>query len=717
MKHARSLFLFCALALLAASPAFARFTLEQVMSSPFPDNLTTAKHANRIAWVFNAKGVRNVWVADAPGFAARQVTHYTDDGTPIASLKLTPDGKTVVYVRGSETNPAGEVADPTSNVTQPHQQVFAMNADGTGEPRLLGAMECGEEGCEDVEISPDGSRAVWAARKKLWVAPLSGSEKAKELAYIRGDQGEPKWSPDGKQIAFVSDRGDHAFIGIYDEQQTIRWMAPSTGRDLFPRWSADGKQVAFVRLPGVEGKLPLIPERPVPWAIWIADAQTGMGHEIWHSGADLNSSLPFLTADESFHWAANRIVFASEQDGWNHLYSVAVTGGKELLLTPGEFEVEHVELTPDSQTIFYTSNQSDIDRRHIWRVAVAGGAPAMVTKGTTSEWSPKVLSDGTTLLCLGSSGTTPAMPYVVNAQGREMIAKQALPADFPSAQLVEPQQVVFKAADGLEIHGQLFVPKEHAAKAPALVFIHGGSIRQMILGFHYMNYYHNAYAENQYLASLGYVVLSINYRTGIMYGRAFRQPKDGGWKGGAEYQDLYAAGKYLQSLSYVDPGKIGLWGGSYGGYMTAMGLARNSDLFKAGVDMHGVHDWSVFLAHWGDLTGARSAGEPPDIQEAIKLAYSSSPNADVDKWRSPVLLIQGDDDRNVPFSQTVDLAERLRDRHVPFEEIVFPDEIHDFLRWASWMRAYAATADFFDRTLVKGEKIGEGIIDQKFEEH
>ena len=711
----------CAAALLTVFSSFGfaqgSFTLEQVMSSPFPDQLTTAKHANRIAWVFNAKGVRNVWVADAPNFAARQVTHYTDDGTPIASLRLTPDGSTVVYVRGSETNPQGEVADPTSNVKQPHQQVFAMNADGSGEPRLLGTVECNEEGCEDVQISPDGTRAVWSARKQLWIAPISGAEQAKQLAYLRGNNMEPKWSPDGREVAFVSDRGDHALVGVYDfDKQTILWLAPSTNRDHAPRWSPDGKQVAFMRVHGVEGKLPMIPLRPEPWAIWVADAQTGIGHEVWHSGTDLKSSISFY-ADEDFHWMGNRLLFGSEQDGWNHLYSIPVQGGRELLLTPGQFEVEQVDVAPDEQTIYYTSNQNDIDRRHIWKVSVFGGAPAQVTSGTTSEWSPQILRDERTLVALGSSGTTPAMPYLITSQGRQMLAKDQLPADFPSAQLVEPQQVIYKSADGWNIHGQLFVPRQHAAKAPALVFIHGGSIRQMILGFHYMNYYHNAYAENQYLASLGYVVLSINYRTGTMYGRAFREPANGGWRGGAEYQDLYAAGRYLQSLSYVDSQKIGLWGGSYGGYMTAMGLARNSDLFKAGVDLHGVHDWSVFLAHWGELTGARSAGTPPDYEQAVKLAFESSPNASVDKWRSPVLLIQGDDDRNVPFSQTVDLAEQLRDRKVPFEEIVFPDEIHDFLRWSSWMHAYAAAADFFDRTLVKDEQIGVGVIDQKFEEH
>jgi dipeptidyl aminopeptidase/acylaminoacyl peptidase len=289
------------------------------------------------------------------------------------------------------------------------------------------------------------------------------------------------------------------------------------------------------------------------------------------------------------------------------------------------------------------------------------------------------------------------MPYRITSQGRgEMIAASAFPADFPSSQLVVPKQVVFKSEDGLEIHGQLFVPTGRTQAGPALVFMHGGPIRQMMLGFHYMDYYHNAYAMNQYLARQGYIVLSVNYRLGIMYGRAFRQASNASWKGAAEYKDITAAARYLQSLPTVDKTKIGLWGGSYGGYLTAMGLARNSDLFAAGVDFHGVHDWSLFISEFGiNVTAA------PDYEEAKKLAYESSPDASVQLWKSPVLLIQGDDDRNVPANQTVDLAQRLRENHVPMEILFFPDEIHGFLMHKTWLKAYGATADFFARYLKK----------------
>ena len=238
-----------------------------------------------------------------------------------------------------------------------------------------------------------------------------------------------------------------------------------------------------------------------------------------------------------------------------------------------------------------------------------------------------------------------------------------------------------------------FVVRAGRAGHAALIFTHGGPVRQMMLGFHYMDYYHNAYAMNQYLANLGYVVLSVNYRLGIMYGRAFREAENASWRGAAEYKDVVAGAKFLQGLPTVDPKRIGLWGGSYGGYLTALGLARNSDIFAAGVDFHGVHDWSVFLPHWENRPGA------PDAKEAATLAFDSSPDSAVSTWKSPVLLIHGDDDRNVPFEQTVDLAQRLREHHVLFEQLIFPDEIHGFLMWKDWITAYKATADFFDRNL------------------
>jgi len=659
-----------------------------------------------VAWVFDNKGERNIWVADAPGFVPRQVTHYKgDDGQAIASVRLTPDGKTIAFARGSEVNKEGTSANPQSLTKIPKQQAWAVDVNG-GQPHLLGDVQCNSEECEDLQISPDGKNVVWPAKKHLWIAPIDGKKKAEQLEEVAGDNDTPRWSPDGKRMAFRSNRKDHSFIAMLElATKKITYLAPTTSRDAGPVWSPDSKQVAFIRQPGVEFKRPLIPEFPQPWALWIGEAQNGQARELFHSGNAMGDSLPLFAFQSLQFTNAGQIIFASEKDGRSHLYSIAVTGGAPHLLTPGDFDVEDVALSADKRSVLYSSNQNDVDRRHIWRVNATGSEPQALTRGETSEWSPVETSDGKTLLCLGSTATSPAMPYRITSTGRELIPKAfGIPAEFPQAELVTPRQVMFKSEDGVEIHGQLFEPK-NKQRGPALIFTHGGPIRQMMLGFHYMQYYHNAYAMNQYLASKGYTVLSVNYRLGIMYGRAFREPPNSVWRGASEYQDVVAGAKFLQTLDHVDPRRIGLWGGSYGGFLTAMGLARNSDIFKAGVDFHGVHDWAIVLPEWSAEVEAKNAEAAPDLKEARELAFKSSPVASVATWRSPVLFIHGDDDRNVAFQQTTDLVEKLRDQNVVFEELIIPDEIHDLLRWNDWVRAYRATAEFLDRKLASsGER-------------
>lgn len=293
------------------------------------------------------------------------------------------------------------------------------------------------------------------------------------------------------------------------------------------------------------------------------------------------------------------------------------------------------------------------------------------------------------------------------------LAPELVPTEYPAKKLIVPEPVVISATDGMKIHGQLFVPasakdgKRHAA----LVFFHGGSRREMLLGYHYMDYYSNAYAMNQYLASLGYIVLSVNCRSGIGYGLNFREAINYGASGASEYNDVMGAGLYLRNRTEVDRARIGSWGGSYGGYLTALALSRSSDLFAAGVDFHGVHDWSARMRR---APGNDPGVEPtPTDEGALKVAFESSPMAAVKTWRSPVLLIQGDDDRNVAFSQTVRLAAALRDQHVEFEEHVFPDEIHGFLMHRSWITAYALTADFFGRHFGMPSGEQAGIVHQK----
>jgi dipeptidyl aminopeptidase/acylaminoacyl peptidase len=308
-----------------------------------------------------------------------------------------------------------------------------------------------------------------------------------------------------------------------------------------------------------------------------------------------------------------------------------------------------------------------------------------------------VTSDLGDIAYLHSDFREPARAAILSATGSKDLAPDTISSDFPAAQLVSPQPVMISAADGVQIHAQLFLPRNLPAgeRRPAVVFFHGGSRRQMLLGWHYMYYYNNAYAMNQYLTSRGFIVLSVNYRSGIGYGLDFREALNYGARGASEFNDVMGAGLYLRGRADVDPARIGLWGGSYGGYLTALGLARASDLFAAGVDFHGVHDWNDVIRNF------TPSYDPEKQQEAARIAFESSPMAAVNTWRSPVLLIHGDDDRNVPFNQTVMLVEALRKQNVDFEQLIFPDEVHDFLMYGHWLAAYHASEEFLRRHLMK----------------
>lgn len=692
----------------------AGFSLEQVLDYPFPANLIAAPGGATIAWTFAERGARNIYVAEGPDFRARRVTPYADDdGQELTNLAFTRDGRTIVYVRGgdhgSNWDAEGNLQpNPNSSPVQPRMQVWSVSIAG-GAPKLLG------EGDAPV-VSPDGSRVAFVNTKRIWIAPADGSRPAEQAFFARGTSESPRWAPDGRALAFVSERDDHSFIGIYVEAATpVRYLSPSTSRDSDPVWSPDGKTIAFIRMPG-RGGAPRsgLRQQPQPWAILTAAADgSGSVRELWKSGEALVDSLPRTADERNLRWAADgRLVFQSYHDGWPHLYSMGTNPrNAPRLLTPGAFAVEHVALSPDGRSLIYSANTGadklDLDRRHIFRVATDGsGAPAALTRGAGLEWAPVVTGDGQTVGILASDAQRSPLPAVMPIAGGQLrvIASDRMPREFPASKLITPEQVIFKSSDGVEVHAQLFKTPGGAATRPALLYVHGGPQRQMLLGWHYMDYYANDYAANQYLASRGFVVLSVNYRLGIGYGHAFHFPEGGGTRGASEYLDVIAGGRYLQARSDVDAKRIGVWGGSYGGYLAALALGRNSDVFAAGVDIHGVHD--RLPAVNAELLSRALVGDgisEGEYRQMLKVAYDSSPIASVATWKSPVLLIHADDDRNVQFHQTVDLKRRLLDKKsVQVEELVIPDDIHDFLLWRTWRAVTTAAGEFFERRLLRG---------------
>ncbi len=655
---------------------------------------------NRSGWVANpmhdpAGSERAIWAVRTSG--GGDAWRVAEGGSP----ELSPDGRWVLFVKDGQIHRARVLPGATTAVDS-GTKAFITAWGSQSSPQW----------------SPDGAKIAFVSNRQDHAFIGIYDVRTRTVDYLAPSvdcDASPTWSPDGKHIAFVRRPG--VPFGRQSQEGTGgigNPPGPAAGRGGggcggggFGGFGRGAQQQDTAtrgeRMPGMYtatldgGATLAIYTADVTDCPATGDRMTGgcPAARLWHNDKDDRT----FAAISRMMWADDHLVFplSPQTDEWDRYFSLRISRPQPvpvmLTTTDGLIEgTNSARLSADGKTLFYSTNATDIERRHIWSVPVAGGTPARVSTGNGIETHPRPLSSGSRVAVLSFDVAQPASVALVPAGGgTPKLVYPTLAADFPVAAHVTPQIVKITAEDGLETSNQLFLPKDlkPGERRAAMVFVHGGPSRQMLPGYHYMQFYHWSYAYNQWLASQGYVVLSVNYRRGIGYGRSFQRADSTNRQGNAEYRDVLAAGRYLQTRADVDPSRIGIWGLSYGGLLTAQALARNSDLFVAGADLAGVHLYD-------------------NVLDTAAMSYRSSAVSAMSTWKSPVFLVHGDDDRNVDFAQTVGLVQLLRAHDVPYELLVIPDEPHESLLHSRWIDTWEQIGNFLHRYVWERQAVVGG---------
>jgi dipeptidyl aminopeptidase/acylaminoacyl peptidase len=452
--------------------------------------------------------------------------------------------------------------------------------------------------------------------------------------------GSPMMSPDGR----------HAVVSVRSADNTERWLAsidPGTG--------------ATKVLDRIKDEA------------WVRD-----GGQQW---------LPDST----------RVWFLAEHDGWMHLYTVDVTTGQRKQLTSGKFEIDNVEVSPDGQTFYIQSSEAHSGERQLYAMSVDGGPRTELTS-TTGSHRGWIAPDNSTFGLVSSTANRPPEVFLMpNRAGSQATRVTTSPSkEWLAHKWVEGQLVTYRARDGGSVQARLYTPEmvgaRRDAKAPAVIFVHGAGYLQN--AHKYWSSYYREYMFHHLLASRGYVVLDPDYRASAGYGRDWRTAIYR-WMGGHDLNDVVDGAAYLAKTHKVDAKRIGVYGGSYGGFITLMALFTSPDTFAAGAALRPVTDW----AHYNHPYTSNILNEPHSDAEAYR---KSSPIYFAEGLKAPLLIAHGMVDVNVHFQDSVRLAQRLIELGKEnWELAVYPVEDHGFVEATSWADEYKRILKLFETHLKK----------------
>jgi dipeptidyl aminopeptidase/acylaminoacyl peptidase len=561
-----------------------------------------------------------------------------------------------------------------------------------------------------VALSHDGTRVAFARKGDLWVRSLADGNETR-LTESPGAEGDLAWSPDDRRLAFTvttftpgEDTPDYsgskiAFRRAFGFAQHVGVVsvaggpvvdvARSDGTETAPRWVDAGRLTLQRVTADLKSR-----------EVLLADASNGSARVLFRDDDPKFWSLEYLEAEPVPSPDGSAVAFVSDRDGWDHVYVVPVGGGEPRAITRGAFEASRPAWSPDGKRLAFDSNEGpNPGRRQLVVAEVAGGALTTLTSGPgtniAAQWSP----DGSRILYQHTDPRSAAALFVTGAKPGASPRRlgDPMPAALDRDALVPPELVHYPSKDGQSVPAYLFVPKglDRARKHPAIVWVHGDGITQNFDGWHTRRDYAVYYSVHQYFAARGYVVLAVDYRGSIGYGRAWRQ---GHYRdlGGKDYEDIAAGVDFLKTLGTVDTARVGVWGLSYGGFMALQALTVTPELFGCAIDVAGVEDWADWY-HDPDGPWIRARlGRPEENPELYK---RTSPIHSIDRIVRPLLVMHGTADINVPFPESVRLIDVALKAGKDVDFVMYPGEFHYFHRAHVLRDAWRRAEAFFDAHL------------------
>ncbi len=642
----------------------------------FTTETVGARDADRVGWINQHGAATELFVGRGPDYRPEPVmASQPNDGLPIEALSISADGRWLAWDRGGVGDAAGRGQLSARGVwlLPPDGQPCRL-ADG-GRPTL----------------SPDGTRVAWMTGGRLMTAPLLAECEAMRSGTVEVASGgivAPVWSPEGRALTFEAPSGRARRIGIWSPADGLRWIDHLNQLDVAPSWSPDGTRLAFLRIdPSTDAVANQFDEDPpAPFAVMLTTVDSLTPRRVWTSpGADGFARQWRSRITAPLAWLdSRRLALLSEHEGWQHVYSLDTgSDGRAATvtdLTPGRCEVDYAEVESEASLVV-SDACAGVDRRRLARIDSRTGAAVALTADDGVAIQPAAFDHGRKLIWRAAASQLQTVRIL---SGGQVVAPEPSPKDpFPD---VLEESVQLTAIDGVVTNAQVFHPTGPGPH-PAILFLHGGPQRQTFAAAAPSAFYSRFGWMNRALAAQGYVVMQLNYRSGTGQGRDFRRIRGVARNGAGERLDLLAGRAWLAARSEVDGSRIGLWGDSWGGWLTALALARHSDLFRAGVVISGVYDLSE-----------TSFG--PSLDPAGQtLARSSSAAGWIDQWRSPVLIVHGERDNTVPYAQALEMHAALQRRHRDVDLLSFPREGHALQLEQDWQAMFERVSRFLDRTL------------------